>query len=179
MKKSTTKMLAGTGIFASLSFIISFLEFPIFPAVPFLQLDFSLVFILICGFSFGALSGVSCCIIKELLRFMIGSGTGGVGEIANAVITIAFIIVPTIIYQYKKKFSWVLIGLIIGTILEVIFALLANRFINFPLFMGESAKEIFYSVWHFVALFNLIKCVAVSLITILLYKRISLLIKKI
>ena len=179
MEKNTTKILVGTGVFASLSFVVSFLEFPIFPAVPFLQLDFSLVFILLAGFAFGFFSGVGACLAKELLRYIIGSGTGGIGEIANAVITIAFIIVPTLIYQKKKRFSWVLIGLAIGTFLEIFFALLANRFINFPLFMGASAKEIFYSVWWYIALFNLIKCVAVSLITILIYKRISILIKKI
>ncbi len=179
MKKSTTKKLAGTAIFSALSFLVSFLEFPIFPAVDFLKLDFSLVFILLAGFSFGALSGISCCVIKELFRFMIGSATGGVGELANLLITLAFILVPTIIYQYKKGFFFVVIGLVIGAFLEVGVALLTNRFINFPLFMGSSAKDVFNSVWHFVALFNLIKSVAVSVVSILLYKRISTLIKKI
>ena len=41
---SMTKVLAGSAIFAALAYLVSFLEFPVFPAAPFLKLDFSAVF---------------------------------------------------------------------------------------------------------------------------------------
>ncbi len=179
MQKSTTKILAGTGIFSAIAFVVSFLEFPIFPAAPFLKLDFSLVFILLAGFVFGPISGVTASLIKELLRFLVGSSTGGVGEIANFVITVAFIIVPTLVYTKRKGIKVVIITLIIGCVLHIGCSLLSNRFINFPLFMGEKAQEVFASIWVWVLLFNAIKAVAVSLITILVYKKISTFIKKI
>ena len=43
-KIGVTKKLVGTAVFAALSFVVSFLEFPIFPATGFLKLDFSAVF---------------------------------------------------------------------------------------------------------------------------------------
>lgn len=176
---STTKKLAGTGVFAALAFVVSLLEFPIFPAASFLKLDFSLVFVLLAGFIFGPVSGIGVSAVKELLRFVMGSSTGGVGEVANFIVTLAFIVVPTVIYRYKKGFSTVIITLIIGCVLEIAAALIANRFINFPLYMGDKAAEVFASLWQFVLLFNLIKTLAVSLVTILLYKKVSALIKKI
>lgn len=176
---STTKKLAGTGVFAALAFVVSLLEFPIFPAASFLKLDFSLVFVLLAGFIFGPVSGIGVSAVKELLRFVMGSSTGGVGEVANFIVTLAFIIVPTVIYRYKKGFPTVIITLIIGCVLETAAALIANRFINFPLYMGDKAAEVFASLWQFVLLFNLIKTLAVSLITIMLYKKVSALIKKI
>ena len=176
---STTKKLAGTGVFAALAFVVSLLEFPIFPAASFLKLDFSLVFVLLAGFIFGPVSGIGVSAVKELLRFVMGSSTGGVGEVANFIVTLAFIVVPTVIYRYKKGFSTVIITLIIGCVLETAAALIANRFINFPLYMGDKAAEVFASLWQFVLLFNLIKTLAVSLVTILLYKKVSALIKKI
>lgn len=176
---STTKKLAGTGVFAALAFVVSFLEFPIFPAASFLKLDFSLVFVLLAGFIFGPVSGIGVSAVKELLRFVMGSSTGGVGEVANFIVTLAFIVVPTVIYRYKKGFSTVIITLIIGCVLEIAAALIANRFINFPLYMGDKAAEVFASLWQFVLLFNLIKTLAVSLVTIMLYKKVSALIKKI
>lgn len=176
---STTKKLAGTGVFAALAFVVSLLEFPIFPAASFLKLDFSLVFVLLAGFIFGPVSGIGVSAVKELLRFVMGSSTGGVGEVANFIVTLAFIVVPTVIYRYKKGFSTVIITLIIGCVLETAAALIANRFINFPLFMGDKAAEVFASLWQFVLLFNLIKTLAVSLVTIMLYKKVSALIKKI
>ena len=176
---SVTKKLAGTGAFAALAFVVSFLEFPIFPAASFLKLDFSLVFVLLAGFIFGPVSGIGVSAVKELLRFAAGSSTGGVGEIANFVVTLAFIVVPTVAYRYKKGFSTVIITLVVGCVLEIAAALLANRYINFPLFMGEKAAEIFASLWQFVLLFNIVKTLAVSLVTILLYKKVSALIKRI
>ena len=176
---STTKKLAGTGVVAALAFVVSRLEFPIFPAASFLKLDFSLVFVLLAGFIFGPVSGIGVSAVKELLRFVMGSSTGGVGEVANFIVTLAFIVVPTVIYRYKKGFSTVIITLIIGCVLETAAALIANRFINFPLYMGDKAAEVFASLWQFVLLFNLIKTLAVSLVTIMLYKKVSALIKKI
>ena len=68
---SKTKKLAGTGIFAALAFVVSFLEFSVFPGTgaSFLKLDFSLVLVLLAGFIFGPVSGVTTAAIKELLRF--------------------------------------------------------------------------------------------------------------
>lgn len=179
MQKSTTKIIAGTGIFSALAFAVSFLEFPIFPPAPFLKLDFSLVFILLAGFAFGPISGVSVAFIKELLRFAVGSATGGVGEIANFIVTVAFILVPTIVYTKRKGLKVVIITLLIGCVMHVGSSLLANRYVNFPLFMGDGAPQIFASLWVYVLAFNAIKAVSVSLIAFLVYKKISNLIKKI
>lgn len=178
-KAFETKTLVGTGVFAALAFAISFLEFPIFPAAGFLKLDFSLTFVLLAGFVFGPVSGITVSAVKELLRFVIGSSTGGIGEIANFIVTAAFIIVPTVTYVYKKKFWTVVVTLVAGCILLAGAAMLANRFINFPLFMGNAAEAVFNKLWYYVLLFNLIKGAAVSILTILLYKKVSTLIKRI
>ena len=44
--------------------------------------------------------------------------------------------------------------------------------------MGAGAAETFSQLWWYVLLFNLIKGVAISLVTVLLYKRISWLLNK-
>ena len=67
---SSTKRLVGTAVFSALSYVVSMLEFPIFPATPFLKLDFSAVFLLLSGFIFGTIYGIGACAIKELICFM-------------------------------------------------------------------------------------------------------------
>ncbi|MBO7149434.1 MAG: ECF transporter S component [Clostridia bacterium] len=176
---SNTKKLVGTAVFSALAYVVSMLEFPIFPATPFLKLDFSAVFLMLAGFIFGAVYGISACAVKELVCFITKSSTGGVGELANFIVIGAYILIPTLIYRYRKGIKVVVITLIVACIVQVALSLLANRFITFPLYMGEGAKPFFDSVWQFVALFNLIKSVAVSIITILLYKRLSKFIKSI
>lgn len=176
---TTTKKLVGTGCFATLAFVVSLIEFPIFPAAEFLKLDFSAVFILLAGFIFGPVSAIFVSGVKELLRFLMGSATGGVGEIANFCIVLGFFIIPTVVYKYRKGLSTVIVTILIGCVIQVLLSLIVNRYINFPLYMGDSAKVVFDSLWHYIVLFNAIKSVSVSIITILLYKRTSKFIKNI
>lgn len=176
---TNTKRLVGIAMFSALAFVVSYLEFPIFPATSFLKLDFSAVFVCLSGFIFGPIAGVSVSAVKEILCWLIKSSTGGVGEIANFVVTLGLFLLATIVYLKKKGFKTVVITLLIGCVLQVGLSLISNRFIMFPLFMGDSASAVFSSVWYYVLAFNLIKSVAISLITILLYKRVSGLIKRI
>ena len=176
---TTTKKIVGTAMFATLAFVVSFIEFPIFPAAGFLKLDFSGVFLLLSGFIYGPIAGVLACVVKELLRFVVGSSTGGVGEIANFIINFGFIIVPTLVYRFKKGLPLVILMLTIGCFIQTGLALLVNRYINFPLYMGAGAVQVFKQLWVYVLFFNLIKSVSVSLVTVLLYKRISGFIKNI
>ena len=183
---SNTKKIVFTAMLSALSYGVSFLEFPIFPAAPFLKLDFSSVFILLVGFMFGPLYGVGACSIKELICFITKSSTGGVGEIANFLVISAFILLPSVLYRYRKGLKIVVFSLVGACLIQVAVALLVNRFINFPLYMGETlfvggpiSIGAFSNLWIFVLLFNLIKSVAVSIVTVLLYKRVSFLIKSI
>lgn len=175
---SSTKKLAGTAVFAALAFVTSLLEFPIFPATPFLKLDFSMAFILLAGFIFGPVSGVCTAAVKELLRFIIGSSTGGVGEIANFAVSAGFIIIPTLVYRFKKGLPVVIVTLLIGCVMQVLLSLIANRFITFPLYMGNVAAEKFAEWWYYIVLFNLIKSVSVSVISVAVYKKLSKFIKR-
>ncbi len=173
----SAKRLTLMAVFVALSYAVSFLEFPIFPATPFLKLDFGNVFILLISFLLGAMEGGIVCVIKESLR-MIGSSSAIVGEIANACTTLAFILLPSIIYHYKKGLKAVIPSLAAACLLATGVALIANRFINFPLYMGDAAANVFQDVFWFLVAFNLIKTVSVSVLTVLLYKRLSNFLKK-
>ena len=177
MQKSKTKIIAGTAVFSALCFGVSFLEFAIFPVASFLKLDFSNVFALIGGFAFGPIAGACIIIIKELLRLLV-TQSGGVGELANIVISLSFVLLPTIVYTKKKGIKSVIVCLIAACLLQTVMALLANRFITFPLYMGSSAPAMFEKFFWYIVAFNLIKSVAVSAITFLVYKEISRLLER-
>ena len=173
----TASRIAKLALLTALAYVVTFLEFPVFPAAPFLQLDFSNVFVLLGGYLYGPLAAILISLLKECLS-LLDSGTNFVGEVANFLINFAFFIVPTVVYRYKKGLKWVIPMLAAGTLLQVAASLPVNRYINFPLFMGEAAASYFAGLWWYVLLFNLIKGVAVSAVTVLLYKRVSWLFKK-
>ena len=183
----TTKNISGMAVFSALSFIVYLLELPIFAGTPasFLELDLSNVFVMLAGFMYGPIAAIMVAVVKEAIHITVGS-TGGVGELANVIITTAYVLIPSIVYRYKKGLKTVIITLICACVVQSGVSLLVNKYINFPFFMGsvpfvqnDTSKMMFNKLWGYVLAFNVIKSVVVSVVTILLYKRISYLFKKI
>ncbi|MBQ9714358.1 MAG: ECF transporter S component [Clostridia bacterium] len=173
----SAKRLSFIAVFVALSYAVSFWEIPIFPATPYLKLDFGNVFILLVAFLLGPVEGIVVCALKEALR-MIGSSSGCVGELANMAATSAFILLPSVVYRFRKGLKWVIPCLFGACLLGTGAALLTNRFITFPLYMGGGAAKVFADVFWFIVAFNLIKTASVSFLTVLLYKRLSDFLKK-
>ena len=176
-KRLRAKRLAFMAIFVALSYAISFWEIPLFPATPYLKLDFGNVFILLISFLLGPIEGVVVCALKESLR-MLSSTSGCVGELANMATTTAFILLPSIVYQFRKGLHWVIPCLLTACFIGTGAALITNRFITFPLYMKGAAARVFADAFWFIVAFNFIKTASVSLLTVLLYKRLSKFLKK-
>ena len=176
-KRFSAKRLAFMAVFVALSFAISLLDFPIFPATPFLKLDFGNVFILLISFLLGPIEGVIVCIIKESLRILV-STSGGIGELANMLTTCSYILLPSVVYHFRKGIKTVAWTLAVACVIGVGVALFANRYINFPLYMGDKAVVFFKQSFWFIVAFNFIKTVSIAVLTLLLYKRLSNFLKK-
>lgn len=172
----SARKIAVIAIMTALSFAVSMLDFPLFPQASFLKLDFGNVFIMVTGFLYGPIEGFVACVIKELLHIPVGT-TGGIGELANICMTTAFIIIPSIAYKLKRRFWVVIPSLIAGVALQIAVSLVCNRYITFPLYMGNGAAGAFASLWPFIIYFNLIKGAVISVLCCLMYKTVSRLIK--
>ena len=188
MKKTfTTKNVSGMAVFSALSFVVYLLELPIFAGTPasFLELDFSNVFVMLAGFMYGPIPAVIVTVVKESIHILVGT-TGGVGELANIIITTSFVLAPSIVYRYKKGFKTVVLTLAIACLVQTAISLVVNKYINFPFFMGsvpfvpnQVSENAFSALWTYVLAFNLIKSSVISIVTILVYKKVSYLFKRI
>lgn len=173
----SAKRVAVTAMFVALAFAVSWIEIP-FPWLPFLKLDLGNVFILLVGFLLGPIEGIVTCVVKEGLRALL-SGSGGVGEIANCIATSAYILLPATVYRFRKGIKTVVACLATACPIGTVAALLTNRFITFPLFLGaETGAAIFYESFWLIVAFNLVKTALVGALTLLLYKRLSNFLKK-
>lgn len=189
------RRIAFVGIFGAIAAILMFIEFPLFFAPSFYQLDFSEVPVLIGAFAYGPVAGILIELIKNLIHFLIkGSATAGIGELAAFIIGIALILPASVIYRMGKTKKRAIIGMIIGTITMTVVGCLFNAFVLLPTYakafgmpidslieMGTAVNSAVHDLFTFavlcVAPFNLLKGAVVSVITLLLYKRISSLIK--
>lgn len=177
-QRFSAKRIALMALFVALSYVVSFLEIPmpLFGA-SFLKLDFGNVFIILISFLLGPVEGVIVCLLKESLR-LLSSSSGGAGEIANFLVTSSYLLLPSIVYCYRKGFAVVISTLCVACLIATGTALLANRLIVFPFYFQSGASAMFEEFWVALLVFNLIKSVAIGVLTVLLYKRLSNFLKK-
>ena len=189
------RKIAIIGVFSAISFVLMFFEFPLPFAPSFYKFDFSDIPALIGGFAAGPLVGVMIEFIKVMLNILLqGTTSGFVGEIANFVVGAAFILPSTIIYRFKKTRKVALISCLTGTLCITVVGALLNAFFLLPAYaimfgsgvdafvqMGAAINPAISNVFTFclfaVAPFNLVKGVADSFITFLVYKQLSPILK--
>lgn len=173
-KYFNTKRIVMLAMLAAMGFALSLLETPpIFQ--PYWRLDFSNLATMLGGYLFGPVSAIIIEGVKQLLAFAVRPTFGGSGELANFLMTSAFVLFPSILYKFRKGRVSVVIGMFVGCVMQIGAALLCNRFIIFPIAFDswETAVTTFNAVWPLMIAFNAIKTVSVSILTFLLYKRLS------
>lgn len=163
----TARRIAYIATFTAISFALRFLQFPILPAVPFLKFDFSDAFILICAYALGPVAGIIAGVMKEVIYGIAFTGSAFVGEIANIIILIPFILIPSIMYKKHKGIKSVLFWLAVACVVRTIWSIPVNLLLNFPAFMGfnwELGMSMFWKVWYWASLFNLIKNIILAVV---------------
>ena len=191
-----TRKLAMIGMFSAIAMILHVLDFPIFFA-PGYKMDFSELPILVGSFAFGPVAGVMMEFVKILLKLCIkGTSTAFIGDLANFVVGCSLIIPASAVYSFKKTKKNAILACIAGTLVMTIFGTAFNAVYLLPAFskfygmpldailaMGTEvnplAKEgsIVSFVVACVAPMNLIKGTLVSVVTLLIYKPLSPIIK--
>ncbi len=200
MKKNNTRKLIFAAIIASVAAVLMFLEFPLWFAPGFYEMDFSEVPVLVGAFAFGPMTGILIEAIKVIVNTAIsGTATMGIGELANFLIGIAFVVPASMVYKINKTRKNAIIGLGVGVLSMAIIAALLNWLVLLPAYAYYlSTPEVTYTINDFVYLgslvnplvtnlptflafavvpFNLVKGIITSVVVILIYKRISMLIK--
>ena len=180
-------------MFGALAAVLMLFEVPLpFLAPSFYGLDISEVPVLVGTFALGPVAGAVMELVKILVKLVLKpTSTGFVGELANFCIGCAFVLPAGIIYKIKKTKRGAVIGMITGTAIMTVVGVILNALVMLPFYSnfmpldtiiaaGAAINPAISNVWTFVILavgpFNIVKGVIVSLITALVYKRVSVII---
>ncbi|MGB5824705.1 MAG: ECF transporter S component [Proteocatella sp.] len=192
-KKIGTRALVKIGMLSAIAYIIMFIEFPIpiFPA--FLKLDFSDIPALIGGFAISPIAGVLIQLVKNLLHFITKTSTGGVGELGNFLVGGVYVFVASHIYKNHHNKKGAILGCIAGTLIMTVAGGIFNLYVLIPFYANIMPVEAIISmgsaitarihdvptlVLYGIVPFNIVKGIVVSMVTILVYKRVSPLLKR-
>lgn len=195
-KVSTTKKVTQIGMLGAIAMVLMLFEMPLpfFPS--FYEMDLSEVPVLIGAFTMGPVAGILIELVKILLNLLVnGTITAGVGEFANFIIGCGLCVPAAMVYRKFHTKMGALIGLVTGSLVMTILSCFINAYIVLPLYMaafgwdvsalvgmGNAVNGNITSMLTFVAFavapFNFIKAVLASVVVMLIYKRISPILKE-
>lgn len=192
-KLLTTRNVVLMGMFSALAAVLMLFEIPLpFIAPSFYGLDFAEVPILIGTFALGPVAGMIMEMVKLLIKLLLKpTSTGFVGEFANLVIGCALVVPAGMIYFLKKTKKGAMLGMVAGSVFMAVTGVVVNAVVMLPFYSnfmpldtiiaaGAAINPAVSNIWTFAIIcvgpFNLLKGAVVSVLTSLVYKRVSVMI---
>lgn len=195
MQKTKLNQLTMAALFGAVAFLLMYFSFSIPVLSPFAELDLSAIPELIGGFMLGPVGGVEIITVKILLKLVFkGTSSMLTGEVQNFLLEASFVIPAAIYYRRHKTKKGAVTGLAIGAVCSIIVAIFTNIYLIFPAYMklygmdwnsilgifteiNPMIKNVPTMIAFSIVPFNILSRVITSVITILIYKKISILIK--
>lgn len=193
-KKSSiqnVRTLTMTAVLSAIAFVLVFFEFPVPLSPSFARMDLSDLPALIGAFAYGPATGILIELVKNALQ-LLTSSTGGIGELANFIMGSSFVAIAGLIYKFYKTKKAAMIACLTASVVMGIVAAIVNYFILLPVFEAfMPLDQLIASFGEFIPFiktkldvvlfnafpFNLLKGIGISIVTMLLYKRLTPILK--
>ena len=180
-----------TGVLSAVATVLMMLSFSV-PFMPsFIKMDFSELPALIATFSMGPISGVMVCLIKNLINLPMTT-TGGVGELSNFLLGVCLVLPAGLVYRFRKSRRAAFLAALAGSVIMGLASLPFNYFLTYPIYAKILPIDAIIGMYQaiFPKVDGLFSCLLIfnvpytflkgfidTLITFVIYKRISPLIK--
>lgn len=179
----TTKAMVTISLLTALSYVLMLLESP--PYIGFLRLEFSDIPAILGAFWFGPAAGILIEFLKNLIKGITASNTMGIGELANFIVSVAYVVPASLLFRklkgkYKSVFAF---GA--ATISMMIVGFLMNYFVTIPLYarmyggidnivglasMVPGIKNMFTLILIGITPFNLVKGIFLGIVGHITYE---------
>ena len=195
MNRYSTRKLALAGMMGAVAFVLMFLSFPT-PLNPFAELDFSALPELIGGFILGPIGALEIITVKLLLKLVFqGTSSAFTGELCAFILSVSYVLPAVLFYRKHRTKRGALVGIILGAVTAVVMSVITNIYLIYPFYMKAygmnweaiigmcnalvpAVKDIPTLVIFSIVPFNLLSRTLTAVITMLVYKRISVPLKK-
>ncbi|MBQ8306204.1 MAG: ECF transporter S component [Blautia sp.] len=188
----SARTIAVIGVLSAAAFVLQLIEIPVPMLMPaFIKFDFSDLPALLGAFALGPVSGILIELIKNLLHTM-ASGSFAVGELSNFMLGAVFVGVAGLIYNRNRTKKGAVLGAVAGAAAMALFSVPSNYFIVYPVYYNfmpretilaayqaivPGVKSIFQSLLVFNLPFTFVKGMIDVVITFLIYKQLSPILK--
>ena len=196
MQRQSVRKLTLAAMLGAVAFILMFFSFSVPVLSPFADFDFSYLPELIGGFILGPAGALEIIGVKILLKLVFkGTSSMFTGEVQKFLLSAAYVLPAVLYYRKHRTKCGAAIGIVLGCITLVIVAIFTNIYLIFPAYIHlygmnwdaiidicNKVNPYITSIPTFVLFsvvpFNIISGSVICFITMLLYKKISVPLKK-
>ena len=170
--KMTTAKLAKLAMMTAVSIVLLLIVRIPWPTAPFLEYDPADLPIYITAFAFGPYEGLIVTLIVCLIQAFGLGGSGIYGFIMHFVATGIVAVIIGTMYKRNKTKKTAKRALVTGVIVTTLVMCIMNILVT-PAFMGAPRSAVIAMIPTVIIPFNLVKAGVNSLLTFILYKRVS------
>ncbi len=196
MKQSKIRSMALVAMLGAVAFALMQFKFVVPVLSPVFKFEPSALAEIIGGFILGPIGAIEIIAIRTVLDIaFFGSSTMFTGELQNFLLSVAYVVPAVLIYRRIHTKKGAVIGLISGTLCCVLVSIITNLYIVFPFYLKAFGIEMSGLVGMFAKVnpwvkdlptlvafsivpFNILSKGVTSLITMLVYKKLSVPLKK-
>ena len=171
-EKNSAARISRLAMMTAVSIVLLLIVRIPFPPAPFLVYDPADVPIYITAFAFGPVEGLIVTLIVCLIQAFGLGGDGLYGFLMHFVATGIVAVIIGMLYRRNKTKKTAVKALVIGVIVAVIVMCIMNLIVT-PVYMGAPRSAVVAMLPTVIIPFNLLKAGINSILTFLLYKRIS------
>jgi len=194
--KSKVRRLTTAALMGAVAFVLMYFSFSVPVLSPFAEFDASAVAEMIGGFILGPIGAIEIISIKILLKLMFkGTSSMLTGEVQNFLLSASFVLPAIWYYRRHRTKNGAIVGLVLGSVISIVVAVITNIYMIFPAYMylygmnwdsivdicsavNPLIKNVPTMVAFSIVPFNIISRTVTSILTVLLYKKISVPLKK-
>ena len=169
----SVRELVTLAIFSALGMALSFIQIPIFPPAPYLQYDPSGIVTLTVALMYGPAAGIMVQLVSWIPKLIMSP----LGSLLTFVAMIGAVLIVGLIYKKFHNLKGAIVAIVVGSVVFTAIAIAMN-FVITPIYTpGFTVEAVASMVVPILLPFNIIKCVINGVVTGLLYKPVSNLVK--
>lgn len=166
----STRRIAVTALLCALSFILTFVEIPIFPPAPWLTYDPSGIVAFVSALVFGPSTGVVVAVLPWVLKTFVTFNV--YGHIMAILANVALVLPAAVIARRMGGVRGLALGSLVGAVISLAACILGNIVIT-PLYTAVSVADVIAMIVPILLPFNLLKIVINCVVTLLIQKPVS------
>ena len=158
--------------------LVYFIHFPIIPAAPYLEYDMADVPVLLATLLFGPGWGLAILTVVSVIQAFLLGGSGWVGCVMHIIASGALVLLVGWIYGKSESFVRLLVGMVLGVIAVVLLMIPLNLVLTVH-FNGAPAEMVRQMMVPVIIPFNLIKAGVNAVLTVIVYRVLGPVLKRI